>query len=83
MDITQTQMRNNGLKKLMDKMFLRWKEGLLANEVPAIENHQWYGSLYLSTDDNGNTIIVAPVEEYNEDGIIDYVKTVSIPLHNY
>lgn len=83
MCITQTEMINLGMEDTLTAMFTRWEEAIAAGEVPSIESHQWYGSLYLSTDEYGNTIIVAPVEEYDDNGIIDYVKNVIIPAWAY
>ena len=78
MCMTQTEMINSGNESMLTAMFERWEQALAANEVPAIEEHQWYGSLFLSTNEEGKSIIVAPVEEYDYEGFIEYVRNVSI-----
>lgn len=43
------------------------------------EKHQWTGTVWIGKE-NGVTILTAPIEQYDDNGIIETLDWVSIPV---
>ena len=43
------------------------------------EKHQWTGTVFIGQED-GVTILTAPIEQYDDNGIIETLDWISIPV---
>lgn len=46
---------------------------------PVTDKYQWTGTVFIGKED-GVTILTAPIEQYDDNGIIETIDWVSIPV---
>jgi len=46
---------------------------------PVTDKYQWTGTLWIGENEDGKTLLTAPVEQYDENGVIETLDWVSIP----
>lgn len=50
-----------------------------AKNDPVTDKYQWTGTVWIAKQD-GVTILIAPIEQYDANGIIETIDWVSIPV---
>jgi hypothetical protein len=50
-----------------------------AKNDPVTDKYQWTGTVWIGKED-GKIILTAPIEQYDENGIIETIDWVSIPV---